>query len=127
MVSELKRKKILIVDDEVDLVEVNESLLTANGYEVITAYDGLEGLKIAREEKPDLIILDLNMPKLDGYQVCRLIKFDTTLNNIPIIMLTARDKNIDKAQGEEVKVDLYLTKPYEIEELLQSVKGFIGI
>jgi DNA-binding response OmpR family regulator len=113
--------KILIIDDELDLVEMVTLRLEANGYQVIFACDGQEGLGKARNEKPDLIILDLMLPKIDGYKVCRLLKFDEKYKKIPIILFTARAQESDIRVGEDVGADAYLTKPFEPDILLAKV------
>lgn len=117
--------KILIVDDERDLVETLAFRLETAGYKVACAYDGQEGLKKAKEEKPDLILLDVMMPKMDGYQVCRMLKFDQNFKNIPIIMLTARGQMQDKNIGKDVGADEYVTKPFESADLLERIKKLI--
>ena len=108
----MNKKKILLVEDEKVLIETVTLRLEANGYEVIPAYDGFEGLEKAKKEKPDLIILDLMLPKMDGYKVCGLLKADTRYNKIPIIMFTARAQESDKKMGKEVGADAYITKPF---------------
>ena len=118
-------KKILLIDDEPELVEMVKMRLETNGYEVIIAYDGQEALEKARKEKPDLIILDLILPKLDGYQVCRMLKFDRTTSKIPIIMLTALSQKEDREWGKRVNADAYITKPFESEELMEKIKELI--
>ncbi|MEA3328783.1 MAG: response regulator [Candidatus Omnitrophota bacterium] len=118
-------EKILVVDDEQRLVEMLKTRLEANHYQVITAFDGQEALKKAREEKPDLMILDLMLPKLDGYQVCRLLKFDKTMDKTPIIMLTALGQRDDREWGKKVNADAYITKPFEAEELLECIRRLI--
>ncbi|MFH1791222.1 MAG: response regulator [Candidatus Omnitrophota bacterium] len=119
-------KKILVVEDEEALAELVKARLEAKGYAVSNAFDGMEALDKARKEKPDLIILDLMIPKLDGYQVCRMLKFDKVLNRVPVIMLTALDKREDKEWGKKVKADAYMTKPFDGEELTDKVHSFIG-
>jgi DNA-binding response OmpR family regulator len=118
-------KKILLVDDEKDLVETLTFRLEANGYGVIKAYDGQEGLDKARSEKPDLIILDLMLPKMDGYKVCRMLKFDDKYKSIPIILFTARAQESDKKLGQEVGADAYITKPFEPQILLSKIKELL--
>ena len=118
-------KKILVVDDEPHIVKMIESRLHANGYDVITAFDGQEGLKKAQGENPDLILLDVMMPKLTGYKVSRLLKFDERFKNIPIIMLTARSQENDIELGTEVGVNLYITKPFEAQHLLDSIQKIL--
>ncbi len=118
--------KILIVDDEEDIVESLSFMLQTQGYETICAYDGEEGLKLAKEENPDLIMLDVMMPKINGYKICRLLKYDAKYKNIPIIMLTARSQESDKAIGEETGADEYITKPFEFNEVLEIMQKYIG-
>ena len=118
-------KKLLLVDDEKDLVDAVVLRLEANGYEVSVAYDGQQGLDKARKEKPDLIILDLMLPKMDGYKVCALLKADTRYNNIPIIMFTARAQESDMMTGEEVGAEAYITKPFDSQVLLDKIKALI--
>jgi len=119
------RGNILIVDDEVKLVNTLTLLLKSEGYNVSLAFDGMEGLKKAREEEPDIMVLDLNMPKLDGYQVCRMLKFDKKLNNIRIIMLTIRGEQEDRNWGKKVNADAYLTKPFDSQELLETINNLM--
>lgn len=116
------QKKILVVDDEKDITETLSFMLKAAGYDVITASDGEEGLKFAKEENPDLIILDVMMPKINGYKIARLLKYDNKYKHIPIIMVTARGQDSDKLIGEETGADEYITKPFEFEEVLKSVR-----
>lgn len=118
-------KKILLVDDETQLVEMIKLRLEANNYEVVTAYDGMEALEKAKKEKPDLIILDIMLPKMDGYKVCRMLKFDEKYKRIPIIMFTARVQETDKKIGMEVGADDYLAKPFEPQVLLEKIKDFL--
>ena len=119
-------KKILIVDDEADIIEILQFVLESNGYECITAFDGEEGLKLAREANPDLIILDVMMPKMNGYKISRLLKYDAKYKNIPILMLTARSQDTDKALGEETGADEYITKPFQIENIVETVNKYLG-
>jgi len=119
------KKKILLVDDEKDLVETLTFRLEANEYEVVKAYNGQEGLDKARKEKPDLIILDLMLPKIDGYKVCRMLKFDEKYKKIPIIMFTARAREEDRKMGEEVGADAYITKPFEPQALLGKIQELL--
>ena len=116
------QKKILVVDDEKDITETLSFMLKAAGYDVITASDGEEGLKFAKEENPDLIILDVMMPKINGYKIARLLKYDNKYKHIPIIMVTARGQDSDKLIGEETGANEYITKPFEFEEVLKSVR-----
>jgi DNA-binding response OmpR family regulator len=121
----MDKKRILVVDDEAALVEMLAMRLEANDYIVLTAGDGQEGLEKARKEFPDLIILDLMLPKMDGYKVCRMLKFDEKFKKIPIILFTARAQESDVRLGEEVGADAYLTKPFEPVILLAKIKELI--
>jgi DNA-binding response OmpR family regulator len=117
--------KILVVDDEAQLVSVVQMRLEANGYDVITAGDGEEGLKKAKAENPDLIMLDVMMPKMDGYKVCGLLKNDMRYSKIPVILFTARAQQDDKDVGLEVNADAYITKPFEPPVLLAKIKELL--
>jgi len=119
------KKRILIVDDEPDLLMALKIRLTAAGFEVIMAKDGAEGLEKARKESPDLIILDLMLPKINGYKVCRFLKFDENYKKIPVIMLTARAEEDDKTLGLETGADYYMTKPFDNKELINQINKFI--
>jgi DNA-binding response OmpR family regulator len=119
-------KKILVVDDEVDLVETVRFPLEMEGFNVLVSYNGEDALSQARKEKPDLIILDLMLPKLDGYKVCRLLKFDERYKHIPILMLTAKTQEKDKVLGKETGADEYITKPFEMDYLMEKVKAYLN-
>ncbi|MBM4350274.1 MAG: response regulator [Deltaproteobacteria bacterium] len=121
----MSKKRILVVDDEVDLVETVRFSLELEGYDVLVAYNGEEALNQARKENPDLILLDLMLPKLDGYKVCRLLKFDERYKHIPILMLTAKTQEKDKATGMETGANEYITKPFEMDELMKKVKNYL--
>ena len=120
-------KKILIVDDEEDIAFSVGRRLTAAGYEVVCAEDGPEGLQRAQTESPDLILLDLMLPKMDGYKVCRLLKFDERYKRIPIIMLSARSQQEDIALGRETGADAYMTKPCDSGELMEKIKELLEV
>ena len=120
-----KKKRILIVEDETELVEMVKMRLEANNYEVLTAYDGQEALEKARKEKPDLIVLDLMLPKIDGYKVCGLLKRDTRYAKIPIIIFTAKAQEEDKKLGEELGAEAYIIKPFEPQVLLSKIKELL--
>ena len=122
----MSKKRILVVDDEVDLVETVRFSLELEGYDVLVAYNGEEALNQARKENPDLILLDLMLPKLDGYKVCRLLKFDERYKHIPILMLTAKIQEKDKVTGMETGANEYITKPFEMDELMKKVKGYLS-
>ena len=119
-------KKILVVDDEVDLVETVRFPLEMEGFDVLISYNGEDALNQARKEKPDLIILDLMLPKLDGYKVCRLLKFDERYKHIPILMLTAKTQEKDKTLGMETGANEYITKPFEMDYLMEKVKAYLN-
>lgn len=116
-------KRILIVEDEKNIVDILAFNLSKEGYEILTAGDGQRGLELALEEDPDLMLLDLMLPKLDGYAVCRGVR--EAGKSIPIIMVTAREEETDKVMGLEVGADDYITKPFSIRELLARVKANI--
>jgi two-component system, OmpR family, alkaline phosphatase synthesis response regulator PhoP len=119
-------KKILVVDDEVDLVKTIQFALEAEGYKVLVSYNGEDALNQSRKENPDLILLDLMLPKLDGYKVCRLLKFDERYKHIPILMLTAKTQQKDRSLGVETGADEYITKPFDMEELMEKVKTYLN-
>jgi len=121
----MDKKTILVVDDEVQLVEMIKMRLEAHNFNILTAFDGQEALEVARREKPDLIVLDIMLPKIDGYKVCRMLKFDEKYKGIPIIMFTARAQESDKKLGEEVGADAYVVKPFEPELLLKKINELI--
>jgi len=118
-------KRILIIDDEKEMVDLLQMRLEAADYEILVAYDSQEGLDKARAEKPDLILLDIMMPKMNGYQVCRELKIDDGTKGIPVVMLTAKAQESDKFWGTEVGADAYVTKPFEASELLEKIRGFL--
>ena len=118
-------KKILLVDDEPDIVSMVKMCLEANGYEVIVATDGSMAYEKVKSGSPDLIILDLMLPKVDGYKICRMLKFDETYKNIPIILFSARAQETDIKLGKEVGANAYITKPFESEVLLNKIKELL--
>ncbi len=115
-------EKILVVEDELVLRETLEYNLKKQGYEVCTAADGHTALALVREEQPDLILLDIMLPGMDGIEVCRVVRQE---HNLPILMLTARDDEIDKIVGLEVGADDYITKPFSMRELLARIKAHL--
>ncbi|MBS3917458.1 MAG: response regulator [Deltaproteobacteria bacterium] len=121
----MSKKRIMVVDDEVDLVETVRFSFELEGYDVLVAYNGEEALNQARKENPDLILLDLMLPKLDGYKVCRLLKFDERYKHIPILMLTAKIQEKDKVTGMETGANEYITKPFDMDELMKKVKNYL--
>jgi two-component system phosphate regulon response regulator PhoB len=118
-------KKILVVDDEPDVVELVEFNLKTAGYQVLRAGDGGEALRRAREELPDLIVLDLMLPEVDGFEVCKILRRDQRTRNIPILMLTAKAEEIDRVLGLELGADDYVTKPFSPRELVLRIKNLL--
>ena len=112
-------QKILVVDDELDIVKVVRAYLEQSGFRVITASDGQQALAVFRHEQPDLIVLDLNLPKMDGLDVCRAIRRES---NVPIIMLTARVEETDRLIGLEIGADDYIVKPFSPREVVARVR-----
>ncbi|MBE7039246.1 MAG: response regulator transcription factor [Ruminococcaceae bacterium] len=115
-------KVILIVDDEKPIVDILKFNLEKEGFKVIYAHDGEMGLKLAYDENPDLILLDIMLPKMDGFDVCKKVR---EKSNVPIIMITAREEEVDKVLGLELGADDYITKPFSVRELLARVKANI--
>ncbi len=116
-------ERILAVDDSPTILQMITAILEDADYEVITAVDGAEALEKARGGDPDLILLDVMLPKLDGYRVCRLLKFDQNYKHIPIVMLTAKAEDAAMATGIRTGADQYLTKPVEPDTLLAAVRA----
>ena len=122
----MEKKKILIIEDEEDFLKGIKVILEAQGFEIHTALTGKEGLSLARRLKPDLIILDVMLPEIDGYKISRLLKFDERYKAIPIIMLTARTQEEDKLLGKETGADAYLVKGQKPEILIDQIKNFLS-
>ncbi|MCK5533838.1 response regulator [bacterium] len=116
------KKKILVVDDEFDIVDIVKIFLEGKGYEVVSAYNGEDALKLIQKEKPDLIILDVLMPGIDGFEVCQKLKSEKDTMFIPIIFLTAKDQLADKWKGLFMGAVGYITKPFEEERLLGKIE-----
>jgi two-component system, OmpR family, alkaline phosphatase synthesis response regulator PhoP len=119
-----EKMRILIVDDEESIRELLRYNLEKSGYEVLAAADGIEALKLAQEE-PDLVLLDVMLPEMDGFEVCRDLKSRQLTAKIPVIMLTAKDEEIDKVLGLELGADDYMTKPFSMRELLARIKAVL--
>lgn len=117
--------KILVVDDEEHIQELLKFNLESSGYKVYCCGNGTDALKFVRSEKPDLILLDVMLPGMDGYDVCKEIRRDNNISNLPIIMITAKSEELDKILGLELGADDYLTKPFSIRELLARVKAVL--
>lgn len=120
------QKTVLAADDDLDTLNIIRMKLEAHQFKVMTAPDGEQALRIFRERRPDLVILDVMMPKLSGFKVARLIKFDAKSKNTPLILLTARTQEADRATGTEVGANVYLTKPFNPEQLLKEVQRLLG-
>ncbi len=120
--AELTSDKILIVEDDRNLLDTLKYNLRKEGYEVITAIDGAEALNVARKEKPALIILDIMLPKISGFEVCRILRKEMT---VPILMLTAKAEETDKIVGLEIGADDYMTKPFSLRELLARLRAML--
>lgn len=117
--------KVLVVDDDQLTLEILKTALENCEYEVVTAADGLDALNKARSEDPDMILLDIMLPKLQGYQVCRLLKFDDQYSHIPIIMITGKAGDENRALGLKTGADEYVTKPFEIDDILKIVSDHL--
>ncbi len=122
MSDDVGNPRVLVVEDEPSLVETLEYNLRRQGYDVSVATDGMVALEVARREHPDIIVLDVMLPRLDGYEVCRVLRQEM---NVPIIMLTARTDEVDKVVGLEVGADDYMTKPFGMRELLARIKALL--
>lgn len=117
--------KVMVIDDSQTIRRTAETLLVKEGYAVITAADGFEALAKIADQKPDLIFIDIMMPRLDGYQACALIKGNAKYSSTPVIMLSSKDGLFDRARGRIVGSDEYLTKPFTKDELLGAVKAYL--
>jgi DNA-binding response OmpR family regulator len=121
----MEKKKVLAVDDEPNILMSIEFILEMEGYEVYTAHDGEEALEVAKRVRPDVILLDINMPRKDGYEVCRLLREEKDMAGTKVIMLTAKGQTLEKKKGLEVGADEYVTKPFSAEDLLQKIQACI--
>ncbi|HUU46174.1 MAG TPA: response regulator [Acidobacteriota bacterium] len=121
----MSRRKIIAVEDETDIRKVIEYNLTREGFSVLTARDGDEGLKLIRREKPDLVLLDLMLPSRDGLDLCRTLKADDETRDIPIIMLTAKSEESDIVLGLGLGADDYITKPFGVKELVARIRSVL--
>ena len=125
-VNGMAKGRILVVDDEIYIVHILDFSLGMEGYEVITALDGEQALEKARSEKPDLIVLDIMMPKLDGYETCKRLKADAGTKDVPVILLSAKGRNVDQKVGFEVGADDYITKPFSPRKLVERINAILG-
>jgi DNA-binding response OmpR family regulator len=117
---------IVVADDQPDLLAILSARLRAAGFEVHEAQDGQQALQAVQDKKPDIVLLDVMMPELNGFQVCRSIKSDDALKQIPVVLLTAKDGEADKFWGSEVGADLYLTKPINPAAVVLKVSEMLG-
>jgi twitching motility two-component system response regulator PilG len=124
--SEFSGIKVMVIDDSKTIRRTAENLLKKAGCEVLTATDGFEALSIIADNKPDIIFVDIMMPRLDGYQTCALIKHNNEFKNTPVIMLSSKDGLFDRAKGRIVGSEQYLTKPFTKHELLNAIRTYTG-
>lgn len=122
-IVEKDKKTILVVDDEKSIMELLVFNLQKEGYNTLEAYDGVTAVEMAMNEKPDLILLDVMIPKLDGISVCKKIRYALNISNIPILMISAKDTESDKIVGLEMGADDYITKPFQIREVMARIKA----
>jgi len=124
--TEAARRRILITEDDPALAEMLRWLFSKEGFEVLHAIDGISALALARQERPDLILSDVMLPKMDGFKFCRLVKFDADLKRIPFIFLTARTQDKDRETAMQAGADAYLTKPMQNQALIAEVRKRLG-
>jgi two-component system alkaline phosphatase synthesis response regulator PhoP len=122
----MSKGRILVVDDEIYIVHILDFSLGMEGYEVLTALDGEQALERLKNDKPDLIVLDIMMPKVDGYEVCRTIKSNPDTQHIPVILLSAKGRNVDQKMGFDVGADDYITKPFSPRKLVERINSLLG-
>ena len=122
----MSKGKILVVDDEIYIVHILDFSLGMEGYDVVTALDGEQALDKLKSEKPDLIVLDIMMPKLDGYETCKRLKADPETKGMPVILLSAKGRNVDQKVGFEVGADDYITKPFSPRKLVERINAILG-
>ncbi len=118
--------KILAVDDDVELLQLMKEMLEGHGYHVLTAVDGYEAIILANREQPDLILLDVMMPALDGYEACRRIKANPATRDIPVVMLSAKSQQAEQNAGVDAGALDYICKPFTPKDLVAQVRGFLG-
>jgi DNA-binding response OmpR family regulator len=119
------KPRILLVDDEPSIVKMVSKRLEVEGFEVLVATDGQQALQRAQTDNPDLLILDLMLPKLNGYEVCTMLKQDTRYQKIPIVMFTAKAQDRDEKLGRECGADAYIRKPFQSQELLETIRSLV--
>ena len=121
------KPRVLIVDDEPDLLSVLHFGLEVEGFDVLEASDGEQGLNMAREHTPDLIVLDLMLPRMDGYKVCRALKFDERYRRIPVFILSARSGETDRRLALDLGADAFITKPYDMKDLVSRIRNRLNL
>jgi DNA-binding response OmpR family regulator len=119
-------QRVLVVEDEPNIVESLSFLVRQAGYNILIARDGLAAIRTMEDHIPDLILLDVMLPRMDGYDVCRSIRADKRLSHIPIIMLSAKGKDLDRRKGLELGANEYLTKPFSTREVVSMLKTYLG-
>lgn len=126
MDDNLQNIKVMVIDDSKTIRRTAETLLQREGYDVVTAVDGFEALSKIAETRPDIIFIDIMMPRLDGYQTCALLKNSQNFQHIPVVMLSSKDGMFDQAKGRVVGSDEYLTKPFSKDELLNAIRKLVA-
>ena len=119
--------KILVVEDEAEFLNLLRFKLGAEGFQVLGAQDGVTGLKLVKEQDPDLVLLDVMMPRSDGFDICRRLKENNRTATIPVILLTARNSRQDREHGQQVRADGYITKPFSPRSLIEKVQSLLGV
>ena len=122
----MSKQKIMVVEDEETLLKLETLLLTSRGYQVCGMHNGEEALECIGTEMPDLVLLDVMMPGVDGFEVCRQIKSNLLTSHIPVVLLTAKKGPEDLAKGEAVKADRYITKPFRSAMVIETIQSFLG-
>lgn len=122
----MTKKKILVVEDEQDLLTLQSMLLSIEGYTVEGVMDGQTALDVVETMKPDLILLDIMLPKIDGFEVCRQVKANEATHHIPVVMLTAKKSMEDRVKGEQAGADFYITKPYKASVVIETIQRLLS-
>ncbi len=122
----MSKKKILVVEDEESLLKLESILLTSKGYEVTGVSNGLAALESLAKSRPDLVLLDIMLPAMDGFEVCQRIKSDPATRDIPVVMLTAKKSREDMARGQQVGADWYITKPFKSANVIETIQRFLN-
>ncbi len=122
----MKKNRILVVEDEESLLKLESILLSSKGYNVTGVMDGKSAVQEITTNKPDLVILDIMLPELDGFEVCRIIKENPDTRHIPIVMLTAKKNSQDFARGMQVGADAYITKPFKSAKVIETIQGLLN-